>query len=164
MICKPECVRGTSQQSPHQPQAGPPQQQVPQQQQPRPVTATAPQQMGGISPAPSKPGTPGAKPEAQCDWKEFTAPDGRKYYHNRKTKESKWHMPDELRDFQAAKAAAAASVQVGISSHVQSSCFRSQSMLSMLERGGQGGCCQCPQFGAAYLDVEWGCEGGRQAG
>ena len=33
-----------------------------------------------------------AKPES--DWKEFTAPDGRKYYHNKKTNESKWHNPD----------------------------------------------------------------------
>ena len=94
------------QQVPQQQQAAPPQQQALSTQQPRPSAGTA------ASPASVKPDTPGAKPEAQCDWKEFTAPDGRKYYHNRKTKESKWHMPDELRDFQAAKAAAAASVQV----------------------------------------------------
>lgn len=42
------------------------------------------------------------------DWKEFTSPDGRKYYHNRKTKESKWTMPEEMKRAQAAAAAAAA--------------------------------------------------------
>ena len=33
----------------------------------------------------------------QCPWKEYTAPDGRKYYYNRETKESKWTMPEELK-------------------------------------------------------------------
>ena len=57
---------------------------------------------------------PEPKPEIQCDWKEFTAPDGRKYYYNRVTKESKWQMPEELKRFQAATAGATgkASVQV----------------------------------------------------
>lgn len=31
------------------------------------------------------------------DWKEFTAPDGRKYYYNSATKVSSWTMPDELK-------------------------------------------------------------------
>lgn len=31
------------------------------------------------------------------DWKEFTAPDGRKYYYNSSTKVSSWTMPDELK-------------------------------------------------------------------
>ena len=31
------------------------------------------------------------------DWKEFTAPDGRKYYYNAATKVSSWTMPDELK-------------------------------------------------------------------
>lgn len=42
------------------------------------------------------------------DWKEFTSPDGRKYYHNRKTKESRWVKPKELEDAEAAAAAAQA--------------------------------------------------------
>lgn len=46
--------------------------------------------------------------DTASDWKEFTSPDGRKYYHNRKTKESKWTMPDDMKRAQAAAAAAAA--------------------------------------------------------
>ena len=43
-----------------------------------------------------------AKPaEVQCDWKEFTSPDGRKYYYNRVTKSSVWQMPEELKRAQA---------------------------------------------------------------
>ena len=42
-----------------------------------------------------------AKPEIQCAWKEFSAPDGRKYYYNRTTKESKWQMPEELKQANA---------------------------------------------------------------
>ena len=45
--------------------------------------------------------------DTASDWKEFTSPDGRKYYHNRKTKESKWVMPEEMKRAQAAAAAAA---------------------------------------------------------
>lgn len=30
-------------------------------------------------------------------WKEFTAPDGRKYYYNKVTKESRWTMPEEMK-------------------------------------------------------------------
>ncbi len=57
---------------------------------------------------------PEKKPEVQCDWKEFTAPDGRKYYYNRVTKQSKWQMPEELKQAQAA-GAKSGSVQVGLS-------------------------------------------------
>ena len=49
------------------------------------------------------------------DWKEFTAPDGRKYYYNSQTKVSSWTMPDELKkgsDTPSVKASPAASVQV----------------------------------------------------
>lgn len=46
--------------------------------------------------------------DTASDWKEFTSPDGRKYYHNRKTKESKWVMPEEMKRAQAAAAAATA--------------------------------------------------------
>ena len=45
--------------------------------------------------------------DTASDWKEFTSPDGRKYYHNRKTKESKWTMPEEMKRAQAAAATAA---------------------------------------------------------
>lgn len=38
-------------------------------------------------------------------WKEHTAPDGRKYYHNRLTKESRWQMPEEYKAAKAAKLA-----------------------------------------------------------
>lgn len=44
--------------------------------------------------------------DSALDWKEFTSPDGRKYYHNRKTKESKWTMPEEMKKAQEDKAAA----------------------------------------------------------
>ncbi|PSC74832.1 pre-mRNA-processing 40A [Micractinium conductrix] len=41
---------------------------------------------------------PAAAPAgAASSWKEHTAPDGRKYYHNRMTKESRWTMPDEMK-------------------------------------------------------------------
>ena len=40
--------------------------------------------------------------DTASDWKEFTSPDGRKYYHNRKTKESKWTMPEDMKRAQAA--------------------------------------------------------------
>eukprot|EP00879_Flechtneria_rotunda_P008532 GHRR01008939.1.p1 GENE.GHRR01008939.1~~GHRR01008939.1.p1 ORF type:complete len:656 (+),score=305.57 GHRR01008939.1:244-1968(+) len=39
-------------------------------------------------------------------WKQYTAPDGRPYYYNKLTKESKWTMPEEMRAAQAAAAAA----------------------------------------------------------
>jgi hypothetical protein len=34
-----------------------------------------------------------AKPE----WTEHTAPDGRKYFYNARTKQSSWEKPDELK-------------------------------------------------------------------
>jgi hypothetical protein len=37
------------------------------------------------------------KADAASDWKEYTAPDGRKYYYNKITKESKWTIPDEMK-------------------------------------------------------------------
>ena len=30
-------------------------------------------------------------------WKEHTAPDGRKYYYNKESKESRWVMPEEMK-------------------------------------------------------------------
>lgn len=35
--------------------------------------------------------------EAATQWKEFTAPDGKRYYYNKDTKESRWTIPDELK-------------------------------------------------------------------
>lgn len=64
-----------------------------------------------------------AKPEVQCAWKEFSAPDGRKYYYNRTTKESKWQMPEELKQANAlaaslkAQKSATADVQVDLLHH-----------------------------------------------
>lgn len=37
------------------------------------------------------------KTEGDGGWKEYTAPDGRKYYYNKTTKESRWTMPDEMK-------------------------------------------------------------------
>lgn len=38
-------------------------------------------------------------------WKQYTAPDGRPYYYNKLTRESKWTMPEEMKAAQAAAAA-----------------------------------------------------------
>ncbi|XP_050943435.1 pre-mRNA-processing protein 40A isoform X1 [Cucumis melo] len=35
--------------------------------------------------------------DASTNWKEFTSPEGRKYYYNKITKESKWIIPEELK-------------------------------------------------------------------
>ena len=35
-------------------------------------------------------------------WKEHTAPDGRKYYYNKESKESRWVMPEEMKKAAAA--------------------------------------------------------------
>uniref|UniRef100_A0A453MT67 WW domain-containing protein n=1 Tax=Aegilops tauschii subsp. strangulata TaxID=200361 RepID=A0A453MT67_AEGTS len=35
--------------------------------------------------------------DASTEWKEFTTAEGRKYYYNKVTKQSKWSIPDELR-------------------------------------------------------------------
>ena len=52
-------------------------------------------------------------PAVTTDWKEFVSPDGRKYYYNKTTKESRWTMPDEMKATQAAKASSSpAPVQV----------------------------------------------------
>jgi pre-mRNA-processing factor 40 len=39
---------------------------------------------------------PVAAAAAASDWTEHTAPDGRRYYYNAKTKVSKWVKPEEL--------------------------------------------------------------------
>ena len=51
-----------------------------------------------------------AKPAAAAavsEWKEFKSPDGRKYYHNKATGESKWTLPDSLKTAAVAAAAKA---------------------------------------------------------
>ncbi|KAL0368921.1 UNVERIFIED_CONTAM: Pre-processing protein 40A [Sesamum calycinum] len=50
----------------------------------------------------------GERADASTVWKEFTTPEGRKYYYNKETKQSKWTIPDELKlaREQAEKAAA----------------------------------------------------------
>ncbi|OMO63416.1 hypothetical protein COLO4_32485 [Corchorus olitorius] len=35
--------------------------------------------------------------DASTNWKEFTSPDGRKYYHNKVTNQSTWSIPEELK-------------------------------------------------------------------
>ncbi len=47
----------------------------------------------------------GAGSDVARAWKQYTSPDGRPYYYNRITKESKWTMPEEM------KAAAASGAQ-----------------------------------------------------
>uniref|UniRef100_A0A7N0SXF7 Pre-mRNA-processing protein 40A n=1 Tax=Kalanchoe fedtschenkoi TaxID=63787 RepID=A0A7N0SXF7_KALFE len=39
---------------------------------------------------------PTASPQSSSDWQEHTATDGRRYYYNRKTKQSSWEKPSEL--------------------------------------------------------------------
>ncbi|PIN03896.1 Spliceosomal protein FBP11/Splicing factor PRP40 [Handroanthus impetiginosus] len=41
--------------------------------------------------------TPIERADATTDWREFTAPDGRRFYYNKVTKQSKWLIPDEVR-------------------------------------------------------------------
>ncbi|KAJ0078058.1 hypothetical protein Patl1_37327 [Pistacia atlantica] len=38
-----------------------------------------------------------SRADASTDWKEFTSPDGRKYYYNKVTRQSKWSIPEELK-------------------------------------------------------------------
>ena len=37
------------------------------------------------------------KSEAENPWTEHKAPDGRSYYYNSKTKESRWEKPEEFK-------------------------------------------------------------------
>ncbi|CAM8936542.1 unnamed protein product [Rhodiola kirilowii] len=58
-------------------------------------------QQPGYSPAASAtltpvPNAPSASPQSSSDWQEHTATDGRRYYYNRKTKQSSWEKPLEL--------------------------------------------------------------------
>ncbi len=59
--------------------------------------------MGGpaAGPGPAGPAAAGgplaAGGAAKPDWTEHTAPDGRKYYYNSRTKQSSWEKPEELK-------------------------------------------------------------------
>ncbi|PHT27826.1 Pre-mRNA-processing protein 40B [Capsicum baccatum] len=39
----------------------------------------------------------GQRADALADWREFTSPEGRKYYYNKATRMSQWRMPDEVK-------------------------------------------------------------------
>nr|GEW53715.1 pre-mRNA-processing protein 40A-like isoform X1 [Tanacetum cinerariifolium] len=41
--------------------------------------------------------SPTERADATTNWKEYKAPDGRKYYYNKVTEQSKWRIPDELK-------------------------------------------------------------------
>ncbi|WIA16549.1 hypothetical protein OEZ85_013221 [Tetradesmus obliquus] len=56
-------------------------------------------------------GSSSAVSEAAKAWKQYTAPDGRPYFYNKITKESKWTMPEEMK--QAAAAAAGGTAAAG---------------------------------------------------
>lgn len=62
------------------------------------------QAVAGAVPAASATAVP------STDWKEFTAPNGRKYYYNKTTKQSVWTMPEEMKAALAAAAAASGGV------------------------------------------------------
>jgi hypothetical protein len=62
-------------------------------------------------------------------WKEYTSPDGRKYYYNPASKESKWVMPEELK-----KAREAA----GEASCLPPACAAAVSASLLQEGGGTG--------------------------
>ncbi|KAL0366295.1 UNVERIFIED_CONTAM: Pre-processing protein 40A [Sesamum radiatum] len=66
-----------------------------------------PQQSMPISSGMPQPTPPGhgvsfsssyTRADASTVWKEFTTPEGRKYYYNKETKQSKWTIPDELKE------------------------------------------------------------------
>lgn len=52
---------------------------------------------GGGVPSPAAALTPPQQQQPKPDWTEHTAPDGRKYYYNNRTKQSAWEKPDELK-------------------------------------------------------------------
>ncbi|KAK2080569.1 hypothetical protein QBZ16_000423 [Prototheca wickerhamii] len=64
----------------------------------KPPELLTPEERAAAAAAAAPAAAPIAAPAAAAaDWKEFTAPDGRKYYYNAKTKESRWEMPAEMR-------------------------------------------------------------------
>ncbi|CAM8979235.1 unnamed protein product [Rhodiola kirilowii] len=56
-------------------------------------TGYSPTVAASTTPVPS---APTASPQSSSDWQEHTATDGRRYYYNRKTKQSSWEKPLEL--------------------------------------------------------------------
>lgn len=70
---------------------------------PAPAAAAGPYGGGGFVPPAGAPGgfpggaPGGAPPGPKPDWTEHTAPDGRKYYYNSRTKQSSWEKPEELK-------------------------------------------------------------------
>jgi pre-mRNA-processing factor 40 len=58
------------------------------------------------------------------DWKEYTAPDGRKYYYNKVSKESKWELPDELKRAREAASGGAPAAAKASPGPVQARCLR----------------------------------------
>ncbi|KAF3640417.1 Pre-mRNA-processing protein 40A [Capsicum annuum] len=55
--------------------------------------------------------------DASTVWKEFTTADGRKYYYNKETKQSKWTIPDELKLARELAETAGQVVQTGTSTN-----------------------------------------------
>jgi len=68
-------------------------------QQPTPTAAAATTAPAASAAAPAAAATGGQSADAAAAkaWKEYTSPEGRKYYYNRVTKESRWVMPDEMK-------------------------------------------------------------------
>ncbi|KAI8462428.1 MAG: hypothetical protein J3K34DRAFT_527752 [Monoraphidium minutum] len=70
------------------------------QHQPPPAAARAPAPAAPAASSTAAAAAPAGGPDAAAvaaAWKEHTAPDGRKYFHNRLTRESRWQMPDEMK-------------------------------------------------------------------
>jgi pre-mRNA-processing factor 40 len=57
--------------------------------------AAAPAYPAATAPAPALAPAPAAPPKSE--WTEHTAPDGRKYYFNGRTRQSSWEKPEELK-------------------------------------------------------------------
>jgi pre-mRNA-processing factor 40 len=58
---------------------------------------TPPGPLHSVQPsAAAVPVVPAAAPPGTTDWQEHTAPDGRRYYYNKRTKQSSWEKPAEL--------------------------------------------------------------------
>merc|ERR1712202_110101 len=67
-----------------------------------PPGVNMPNNMGqqGMMPPANMGGPANEGPKSVGDWTEHSAPDGRKYYYNNKTKQSKWDKPDEFKSDQ----------------------------------------------------------------
>lgn len=65
-----------------------------------PASAVGPSATGDAAAAAG--GGGGGLSEVAKAWKQYTAPDGRPYFYNKISKESKWVMPDEMKQAAAA--------------------------------------------------------------